>query len=42
MGARHLVTGTAGYPEGEKYGPGMLLYVPYDLVSGKLYRARPD
>ena len=39
MGTIHLVTGVAGYPEGEKYGPGMLMYIPYDVVSGKLHRS---
>lgn len=35
IGSHHLVTGAQGYPEGEKYGPGMLLHIPYDLVSGQ-------
>ena len=35
IGSHHLVTGVRGYREGEKYGPGMLLHIPYDLVSGQ-------
>ena len=34
-GTHHLVTGARGFIEGEKSGPGMLLYIPYDLVSGQ-------
>ena len=40
MGTHHLATRATGYPKGEKYGPGMLLYIPYDLVSGRCDRAR--